>query len=47
MAATDSMQKKILMGIIAVLVIVGGIYFVGNNGAKTPQPAQTSDNGAV
>lgn len=45
MAVTDSMQKKVLMGIIAVLVIVGGIYFVGNNGAKTPQPAQTSDNG--
>lgn len=37
MAVTDSMQKKILMGIIVVLVIVGGIYFVGNNGAKTPQ----------
>lgn len=45
MAATDSMQKKILMGIIAVLVIVGGIYFVGNNGTKTPQPSQTSSNG--
>lgn len=43
MAVTDSMQKKILMGIIAVLVIVGGIYFVGN----TNKGSQLSSDGSA
>ena len=46
MAENDAKQKKILIGIIAVLVVIGAIYLVGNNSKSTSetssQPAKTS-----
>lgn len=46
MAENDAKQKKILIGIIAVLVVIGAIYLVGNNSKSTSetssQPAKTT-----
>ena len=35
MAENDAKQKKILIGIIAVLIVVAALYLVGSNSSKS------------